>query len=179
MALKLTFSYPTDLFGQFEILLATKAYEMIWQEDGDRIIERFKHYTGLEFAQDEIEVKAHDGMSMSGMAGKPMRLSIWNKSLTERRNALTHELAHRLLFGHGLYAEPETNTDNDEIRALLFQGDVLQDLYGQAAYDYWANKSPNKLTDEHLKDLNYVLTLTKDERIGMIREITGKANEQS
>lgn len=173
--MKLSFKYPEDPIGQFEEMLAVKAYETIWQEDGERIIERFKHYTGLDFVQDEIGVIAHNGMSMSGMAGKPMRLSIWNKTLTEKRNALTHELAHRLLFGHGLYAEPETDTDNDEIRVLLFQGNVLMDLYGKEAYDYWSNKSHNKFTEEHLKDLSYVLSLAKDDRMRIIKDFTNGA----
>lgn len=173
--MRLIFKYPEDPLGQFEEMLATKNYETIWQEDGERIIERFKHYTGLDFVQDEIEVIAHDGMSMSGMDGKPMRLSIWNKTLTEKRSALTHELAHRLLFGHGLYAEPETDTDNDEIRVLLFQGEVLRNLYSEEVYDYWSSRSHSKFSDEHMKDLRYVLSLSKDDRTRIIRDFTNGA----
>jgi len=82
-----------------------------------------------------------------------------------KKNALIHELAHRLLFGHDLYAPDEySQEDNDEIRALLIQGDVINDIYGKANYSSWASFDPNEHTKEYIKDLRYVLSLSKEKR---------------
>lgn len=167
----LRFIYPQQ-FESLEIMLSTKVYEDIWTSDGAKIVERFKHYTGLQFQQDTIEVMVHEGQSMSGKDGVPMRLSVQNDSLVKKRNAIIHELAHRLLFGNGLYAPNENDpTDNDEIRVLLFQGDVIHDLYGPDDFEYWANTDPIKHTEEHLQDLQYVLSLPKQERIKTLQKL--------
>lgn len=172
--MQLVFKYPEG-FDSLEILLATQAYEAIWQSDGPKILERFAHYTGLEFQQDTIEVKVHGGQSMSGKDGAPMRLNVRNDTLIKKRNALIHELAHRLLFGNGLYAPEDSNpTDNDEIRVMLFQGDVINDIYGQADYEYWANADPDERTGDHLKDLQYVLSLSEEGRVKTLRGLIAK-----
>lgn len=165
----------TDKLESLEILLATNAYEAIWQTDGLSIVERFSHYTGLRFQQKEIQVLIHDYQSMSGKDGVPMRLSVKNNTIIKKRNALVHELAHRLLFGHGLYAPDDTNpADNDEIRVLLFQGDVIEDLYGYSDYSYWATIEPSQHSEDHLKDLRYVLSISKMERLKIFRDLIEK-----
>ncbi|MEI6481620.1 MAG: hypothetical protein WCO19_04970 [Candidatus Saccharibacteria bacterium] len=169
--MRLLFKYPSGS-ESLEIILATKAYESIWKSDGGNIIERFAQYTGLHFQQDEIEVIVHDGQSMSGKDGVPMRLNVRNNTLITKRNALIHELAHRLLFGNRLYAPDDTNpTDNDEIRVLLFQGSVINDLYGEPDYLFWANLDPDQHTFDHLKDLRYVLSMSKEEQRAKIKSI--------
>ncbi len=168
--MKLVFRYPSQL-DSLDILLGTKAYENIWEQDGERIIERFKHYTDLDFQQDKIEVIVHEEQSMSGMNNVPMRLNMNNKTIIEKRCAFVHELAHRLLFGNGLYALEENDTDNDEIRVLLFQGDVLRDLYGQEAYDYWSGTTSNEHLAEHKANLDYVLSLSSNERSATLRNL--------
>lgn len=161
--MKLIFIYPAGI-ENLELFLATHAYEDIWNQDGSRIIKQMCHYTHLDFLQPEIEVLVHDGQSMSGMKGVPMRLSVHNTSLFEKRNALIHELSHRLLFGNNKYAPQDTPEDNDEIRTLLFQGDVLYDLYGQVAYDSWSKLGPLQHTEDYIQDLRYVLSLSREQR---------------
>lgn len=169
--MKVLFLYPEKI-ESMEILLATKAYEAIWINDGIKITDLFTQYTNLNFQQDLIEVTAHKGQSMSGKDGVPMRLNVYNDTLIKKRNAFVHEFAHRLLFGNGLYAPDNLNPkDNDEIRVLLFQGDVLKSLYGKEDYDYWASLDPDMHTEEHLRDMRYVLSLTEDERAKTIHNI--------
>lgn len=172
--MKLVFLRP-DSIDELDNFLAIGAYEKIWQEDEKRIVERLKHYTGLDFAQDTIEVVAHAGQSMSGYSGVPMQLNIYNDTIVKKRCALIHELGHRLLFGHGLYA-PDTGDakDSDEIRVLLFQGDVLNDLYGSEEYAYWADTEPGHRTEEHIQDMRYVLSLSKAERGRVLKKLLAK-----
>lgn len=151
--------------------MATKAYEDIWKQDGIQIVSLFKSYTGLEFQQNTIDVIIHIGQSWSGMASKPMRLNARNMTLSEKRSALIHELAHRLLFGNGLFAPEENNDDGDEINVYLFQGDVLRDLYGNEAYNSWASLDSNIHTEDHLRPLRYVLSLTSSQRKKQIKDI--------
>lgn len=169
--MQLLFRYPSSPEPS-EITIATRVYKDIWQSDSKNIIERFENYTGLHFQQEKIEVLIHDGQSMSGMDGVPMRLNVNIDTIIKKRSALLHELAHRLLFGNGLYAPDEASlVDNDEIRVLLFQGDVLRDLYGESDYSFWADLDPNLHTDDHLKDLRSVLYLSRAERSATIRRI--------
>jgi len=161
--MRLIFDYPTD-FDSLEIMLATKAYETIWQQDGERIVQSMEQHTGLHFKQDEIHVTVHDGQSMSGMDGVPMRLNVRNASLNEKRNALVHELAHRLLFGNGLYAPDGEGPDADEIRVFLFQGDVLEQVYGREVYDFWADVSTDTHSPDHGRLVSPILALTSLER---------------
>lgn len=169
--MQLIFHYPEEL-DSLELMLAVKAYENIWQSDGLQIQERFSYYTGLRFQQEEIEVIVHDAQSMSGKDGVPMHLNVRNNTIIKKRNALIHELAHRLLFGNGLYALNNTDpTDNDEIRVLLFQGDVINDLYGNIDYTYWKNIDSAEQNKDHLGDLHYALSLSKNERLKTIQKI--------
>lgn len=109
---------------------------------------------------------------MSGKSGVPMRLNVHNDTFIKKRNALIHELAHRLLFGNGLYAPDNSDpTDNDEIRVLLFQGDIILDLYGNNDYAYWASTDPLTHPKDHQSNMHYVLSLTKEERSARLNSI--------
>jgi hypothetical protein len=167
--MNLIFDYPVD-FSALETMLATKAYENIWQNDGEKIVQAMEKYTGLHFQQDEIHVIIHNEQSASGMDGVPMRLNIHNTSLNEKRNALVHELSHRLLFGNDLYAPDSEGADGDETRAFLFQGDVLREVYGEEMYAFWADSDPDLFTENHRKLLAPILSLTLAERQEMIKE---------
>ncbi len=169
--MQLIFEHPNDS-GSLETLLVTKAYESIWQEDDQKITDLFTQYTGLHFQQDEIKVKIHDGQSMSGMDGVPMRLNVRNDTLVKKRNALIFLLAYRLLSGNGMLAPDDADPlENDDIRVLLFQGDVIRDLYGEDDYSSWANMDPDERTEDHIKNLRYVLSMSKDERSAKIKDI--------
>jgi hypothetical protein len=168
--MKLVFQYPKNT-DNLELILATKAYEDIWEQDGKRISELFTRYTGLEFQQDTIKVIVQYGNSWSGYANKPMRLSVKNTSIIEKQNALVHELGHRLLFGNGISTPIDDKSSEEEIRVYLFQGEVLKNLYGAETYKYWANTSSTEHVEEHIQPLKYVLGLTKKERQKKIRQI--------
>ena len=125
--MQLTFIYPDDPM-KLEIILATKAYEAMWRQDSQRIQQVFEKYTGLQFQQDNIDVVVHEEQSWSGMDGKPMRLNVANQDRVKKQNALIHELAHRLLFGNGISTPIDDETDEEEFRVYLFQGDVLREV---------------------------------------------------
>jgi hypothetical protein len=168
--MKLIFDYPATL-DSLELMLTTKAYEDIWLQDGKHMVDLFHKYTALQFQQDEIHVRVHDGQSMSGKDGVPMRLNVHNKSLNEKRNALIHELGHRLLFGNGLYAPEGEGPDADEIRVFLFQGEVLKELYGQEVYDWWANPDSTTHSEDHARIISKVLVLTPEQRLAKFRQL--------
>ena len=169
-SMQLLFDYPLSL-DALDTMLATKAYENIWQTDGEKIVQALEKFSGLQFQQTEIHVIVHDGQSVSGMDGVPMRLNIHNTSLNEKRNALVHELAHRLLFGNGLYA-PDDDADADEVRAFLFQGDVLREVFGAEMYAFWADLDPDTHSDDHRRLIAPILKLSQAERQEMIKKFT-------
>lgn len=170
--MNLVFDYPKPM-KSLGVTLATKAYADIWQQDGAHLVRSMEMRTGLQFQQDQIHVIVHDGQSMSGMDGRPMRLNIRNRTLVEKQCVLVHELCHRLLFGNGLYAPESEGPEADETRVLLFQGDVLRDVYGDEVYSSWANLDPEEHTAEYIRTLSAVLSLSPAERQAKIKEFTG------
>jgi len=166
--MKLVFDYPVS-FDALDTMLATKAYENIWLTDGEKIVQALEKFSGLRFQQDEIHAIVHNGLSASGMDGVPMRLNIQNTLLNEKRNALVHELAHRLLFGNGLYA-PDDDADADEVRVFLFQGDVLRDVFGAGMYAFWADLDPDTHSEDHRRLIAPILKLSQAERQAMIKK---------
>ena len=78
-----------------------------------------------------------------------MYLNMYNDTLTKQQNAV----------------------DNYEIRAHLFQGAAMYDLYGETNYLFWPNLDPTVRTEDHLKDMRYVLSLSKEERSAKLKNI--------
>lgn len=89
--LKLTFKPESEQF-----IPATKEYQGIWNNEGEKILEAFKVVTGLQFQQKEIEVIVYEGVSFSGSLVEPMKLRA-SHSNKEKKGTLIHELGHRLI----------------------------------------------------------------------------------
>jgi len=138
--MKLLFIYPKDRMN-LGLTLATAAYEKIWLKDGERIQQVLARYTGLHFQQKEIRVEVHDGVSLSGTLDTPMRLNLRNDTLHLKCFALIHELGHRLLSGNGIGSKEEDDdefVEEEHMRLYLFEGEVIQALYGNGVYAEWS-----------------------------------------
>jgi len=156
--MRLLFIYPKDRLD-IGLTLPTAAYEKIWRDDSERIQRVFEEYTGLRFQQDEIRVGVHDGVSTSGTLSAPMRLNSRNATVNLRRFALVHELGHRLLSGNGLGSQEDDEdkfVEEEHKRLYLFEGDVVQALYGQDVYREWSRlrKERDQSTYEWLSGLS-------------------------
>lgn len=85
-----------------DFLKATKEYKNIWEKDGGKIVKKFEELSGLHFIEKEITAVVFEGISNSGVVNvSPMKLRASN-DYDHKVAALTHELGHRLLFGHGV-----------------------------------------------------------------------------
>lgn len=121
----LTFSPKTDVQQD-----ATKEYQAIWLQDGERIVSVLQTVTGLTFKETAIAVIVYEGPSFSGGDRQPMRLRASYEEAV-KQGTLVHELGHRLL------AVLEKRIEGiDEHRSLnLFLYDAWVELYGREFAD--------------------------------------------
>ncbi len=70
----------------------------------------------------------------------------------------------------------DDETDEEEFRTYLFQGEVLREVYGEGAYSYWSSTDPELVSEQHINIVKQVLALSKEERQGKIRRIIKQAS---
>ncbi len=109
---------------------ARDEYEAIWAEEGPRIVDAMRSYTGLEFQENEdtVHVIVVEEASSSGFGSRPMRLRSSYPSDTKQAT-LIHELGHRL---HGRFF---TRNDEDHPTLFLYLYDLWVELYGEEFAD--------------------------------------------
>lgn len=76
---------------------AVRAYESIWNEDGDRILAALEARTCLSFPEGTVSAIVADAASNSGGPEHPMRLRA-SYAQEAKRSTLVHELGHRHLW---------------------------------------------------------------------------------
>ena len=76
---------------------AVRAYEAIWDEDGERILAALEARTCLDFPEDSVSAIIADATSNSGGPEHPMRLRA-SYAREAKRSTLVHELGHRHLW---------------------------------------------------------------------------------
>ena len=114
---------------------ATKEYQTIWKEDGDRIVEIMEQISGLRFIDRHIEAFVYFGIPYSGKnVHTPMLLRSYDSS-DRGKAVLIHELGHRLLF----------NLDWSKVDCLQHQPLFL------IIYDIWIELYGKKFADAQVK----------------------------
>jgi hypothetical protein len=76
---------------------AARAYETIWNEQGQRIVAALEAATCLPFQEPSVAAEVADATSHSGGPEHPMRLRA-SYSLPIKQATLVHELGHRHLW---------------------------------------------------------------------------------
>jgi len=112
-----------------KIILSTKAYQDIWDKEGEKIIEAMERQSGLKFKKRLINAIVFDGMSCS----HPLSLR-YNYSDEVKKATLIHELCHRLFVDNKV----EIKTNNPKFTSLeihkrlyLILYPVWVELYGE------------------------------------------------
>jgi hypothetical protein len=181
---KLTFKwYKND---DLETNLAIQQYARLWQEHGKAIQSAFTNETGLKFTQYQITVRVHAGdkPSNSGTHRLPMSLNLEEsrKGEDNRIEILTHELAHRLLSGHGLRVESDsesTETRRGHRRIYLFLYEVWEESFGKTKADTLAAIELDFINSHYLAAWDWARAKTHDERQKEIARLRTQSNEPS
>jgi len=122
----------------FELRLAAYAYQRLWAEYGEHIVDSFRTLTDLDFKQKEITAVIIPGRaSKSGKTGIPMTLGADYPDNDRKLGVLTHELAHRLVNGNKIWTKDDSRTINyiEHRRIYLFLYDAWCDIKDQTYAD--------------------------------------------
>ena len=165
---KVSFSPESEQYAQ-----ATRAYQALWESEGQRIIEAMERMAGVPFPGNDIRAIVYEGVSWSGVGDEPMKLRA-SYPPDVKKATLIHELGHRLL------ARIPKPTELDEHRVLfLVLYDMWESLYGQGFADEMVEvEKQRKGLYDYESAWQWALSLSKEERatkFKALRESAGKA----
>jgi len=106
---------------------AVKEYQLIWEQDGDRIISALETSGKMIFKENIINAIVFEGISHS----HPLSLSA-SYSADIKKGTLIHELAHRLVVSNNVKTENSLEA-HKLIYAFLY--DVWISIYGKEFAD--------------------------------------------
>jgi hypothetical protein len=111
-----------------EFIEATTAYECIWADDGERMVETIERISGLKFIERSIHAIVFEGVSHS----HPLSLRA-SYPADVKKSAIAHELCHRLLAAHAI-------GEHGKLSRPLFRDDVqLHKEMDLILYDIWCD----------------------------------------
>lgn len=122
--------YPDSNTAEF--IQAAKAYQRVWSDEGERIVEVIERISGLKFVERAINAVVFEGVSRSHPLA--LRASYLGNV---KKASLIHELCHRLLAGNGVGVHRSVTTADlvDEVELHkeldLILYDVWCALYGE------------------------------------------------
>jgi hypothetical protein len=160
------FIHQSDSFAA-----AAQEYTRLWASEGDRIVRVMEHVSGLAFvysafADTAITAIVFEGVSNSGYRESPMKLRA-SYPLDTKREAIIHELGHRLQAGLFRHDEEEHGP------LFLWIYDVWVELYGREFAD--AQVEVEKLRrGPYPKAWDEALALTPAERATRWRAIVAE-----
>lgn len=154
--LSINFSSANPLFNQ-----AVTEYQLIWQEDGEKIIQTIEQISGLSFHQQKIQATIYEDMSKS----HPLMLRASYPKDT-KKSTLIHELCHILLNDNSI---PLKKFDSHQIINLILY-DIWVNLYGEDfAHKQMAAES--NLVERYKTCWNWALSKTQKERQHLFQEL--------
>jgi hypothetical protein len=122
MKLQLIFHPESDLT---EVSQHVAEYEKLWSKYGDDIISSLEKTSGFKFRETFIHVNVSDFISYS----HPMNLRTY-PNIDSKLSAMTHELAHRVMFKH-IKGMGKQNSLVKHKTLFLFLYDTFLELYGE------------------------------------------------
>jgi hypothetical protein len=125
--------------AHLETILTLQRFAKDWELHGPGILRAFEEKTGINFKEHQITVRINkdpDTSSYSGTRYQPMLISqaYTHSDGYERLAVLTHELAHRLLDGHGIWSEAKSKdarVSQNHKYIYLFLYDVWEAVFGK------------------------------------------------
>jgi hypothetical protein len=160
-SVQLSFTPEADKYAQ-----ATREYQAIWNDEGEKILEAMEHVSALRFKDKEVKVIVFEGVSRSGLGDDPMKLRASYPS-NIKKATLIHELGHRLIANI-----PKTK-EIDEHRVLfLILYDIWEKLYGKDFADkaVEVEKERRGLYD-YESAWKWALSLSKEERAAKFKAL--------
>lgn len=150
-------------------------YAIIWDHEGNHIIETFEKITKLLFNEKKVKVEIGKGDEQGeNSAGKsvkdPMILRYDSRS---KIGTLLHELAHRLIMEHTVFAKcREKFKLDDEHRLIdLFLFEVFESLYGKEAALLRIEYEKTFKDPKFLESWEWALKLTQIQRSSLLKKI--------
>ena len=152
-----------------------KEYEIVWNTEGQRIIDSFEKIIHLPFTEKEIKLLINEGKNNSNSSGDNIN-DIMHFRYNNRCKIGTflHELSHRIIMEHNLLEKAKKIYDISDIHEVvdLFLYDVIEDLYGKETanlrVEYESNFEESVYKDSWVSALN----LTYKERQSRLKKIT-------
>lgn len=139
---------------------AAKEYSEIWEQDGRRITSTIEAISGFPFHENVINALVFEGRSYS----HPLQLRA-SYTLQTKKNALIHELCHRISRKDRLRFDYPDGQQLLEVHKIIFLilYDILADLYGKEFAD--ANVQEESVySNEYKEAWEWALSMTRDER---------------
>ena len=161
--------YPES--NKEEYIKAVKEYQNIWDKKGIEIVAMFEKYSGLKFKQRVIKALIFEDISTS----RPLRLrSSWDFNM--KKAALTHELAHIILFDNNFYFPGNFGEEDFTLKShqaiYLFLYDVWVGLFGEKFAE--TTKDRECGNPVYKKAWKWALSFSKETRAIKLKEITSK-----
>ena len=104
---------------------AVRAYQAIWEADGDQIVAALEARTCLRFAETSVSAIVADAVSHSGGPEHPMRLRA-SYAPAVKQSTLVHELGHRHLW----QLEERLDEVDGHMTLFLVLDRVWEDVWG-------------------------------------------------
>ena len=149
-------------------------YKIIWENEGQRIIDSFEKITTLKFKEKELDLLINSGLNGSNSAGE----TISDKMIFRCNNrckigTFLHELSHRFIIEYDLENVARKVMEFDDIHEVidLFLYDVIVDLYGKDAADMRVEYESNFDEEEYRLSWEKTLKLSFEERQELLKRI--------
>lgn len=105
---------------------AVEEYKIIWQKNGEKVVELIEKYSGMNFKTKMINAIIFDEISYS----VPLQLEYY-LSNNQKVATLVHELTHRLLMENGYLLPRKDFTKEIHKIIYLILFDIWTDLLGE------------------------------------------------
>jgi hypothetical protein len=168
--LKINFLPDSDLE---DFSVAISEYELIWKEDGQKIVKTLEEVSALSFQETYINALVFNVKNPA--RSHPLSLK---KHLTvdEKKLSLVHELGHRIMLPSLKIRFKSVGNSYDSFgnhKALdLILYDVYENLYGKSFADYAVKWDSEKIGGLYKEAWDFALSFkTKEERQKKFKEM--------
>lgn len=146
---------------------AVRAYQAIWEQDGDQIIAALEARTCLRFPETNVSAIVADAVSHSGGPEHPMSLRA-SYAREVRQSTLVHELGHRHLW----QLEERLDEVDGHMTLYLVLDQVWEDVWGEEfAENRVRDESEWRSNYDYAAAWDWARSLIPEERARLWREI--------
>lgn len=151
-----------------------KEYQLIWQKDGEKIVELIKKYSGMNYKTKIINAIIFDEISFS----VPLKLES-DLTYDQKESNLIHELIHRLLVDNNYWITTSLNLTEMLHRIIdLILFDIWVDLFGEKKARENIKHEISYGCISYKKAWNWALSFSKEERKNKFEKLKLKYQNQ-